>query len=176
MKKPATVPARNLLRRRIDAFLDAPKTLDGIARWTKGTGHGDVRAAWPILVGTSTEGEGTLQITAYPNERRPRFTIGVFWPDCIWRLDHELIETKHRNPLPQNPLNARHQIIAGPHVHAWVDNRPFIKGTRVIELPFAVPYTGTAKWPAALRWACGETKVKMRKEQMLDWPQRTTLL
>jgi hypothetical protein len=99
MKKPTTILARNLLLRRIDAFLDATKTLDGIAKWTKGTGHGDVRAVWPIFLdGISTE--GTLQVTAYPNDRGRRFTIGVFWPDCVWRLDHEHIETKHRNPLP----------------------------------------------------------------------------
>jgi hypothetical protein len=175
MKQLRTVSAATALRRTVDQFMAADKTVDGTAQWRRGNGHRDVRALWPIFRDGASTG-ATLQATAYPDSKTPHFTIGVHWDDCLWRLDYEPMTEKHRNPLPQNTLAARHHIIAGPHVHPWADNRQYAVAGRAFDLPFAVPYTGTAKWASALRWACGEVNIKMIKAQMIDWPQRTTLL
>lgn len=175
MKSSQGTSAATRLRRAIDQFMASDKTLDGTASWRRGNGHRDVRAVWPIFVaGKSTT--ATLQATAFPDDKGLHFSIGVHWDNCIWRLDHELMTEKHRNPLPQNALAARHHVISGPHVHPWSENRHYAVVGRPYELEFAEPYTGPTKWRSALRWACGEVNIRMAKNQMIDWPPRTRLL
>jgi hypothetical protein len=180
MKKPKVVSASARLRRAIDDFMAADKTLGGTPSWQRGNGHNDVRAVGPIFRDGSSTG-AFLQAIAYPNEKVPHVSIGVHWDGCIWRLDQVPMTEKHRNPLPQGILSGPYHIISGPHVHTWDDNRRFLTAGHVITLPHAEVYGGPKfdrpqKWPSLLRWACGETNIKMAKDQMIDWPKRERLL
>lgn len=130
MTKPKVVSASARLRRLIDDFMAAHKTLDGTPSWQRGNGHNEVRAIWPIFRDGSSTG-ASLQAIAYPNEKVPHFSIGVHRDGCVWRLDHVPMIEGHRNSLPLG------NVIWGPHVHSWQDNRLFLKTGQVIKLPHA---------------------------------------
>lgn len=171
----AKKPARLDLRQRIDAFLAAKKTLGGTPEWVVGNRSEERRAVWPVML-NGRSAEATLQATAYPHEGTLRFTIGLEWPDCIWRLDFEPFYKKHSNPLAEITRLGVEPRLDGPHYHSWADNRHLVKGGRVDQLPVARSFKRIKKWDAAMRWFCGETKIVMTKAQMLDFPPRDRLL
>lgn len=168
-------PARLDIRKRIDAFLKARKTLGGTASWGRGNRDDERRAVWPVLLAGRSVG-ATLQATAYPHENTLRFTIGLECPDCIWRLDFEPYYKHHPNAHTEVVRLGVEPRIAGPHFHAWADNRHLVRGARVGQLPVARAFKRIKKWDAALRWFCGETNIVMQKAQMLEFPRRDRLL
>lgn len=160
---------------KIDAFLAAKKTLDGVVQWQPGNRIDERRALWVVLVAGKAVG-ATLQISAYPESSERPFTVGLFWPDCVWRLDYDPAHRKHRNPICDVQRRGLEPIVSGPHYHAWDDNRHLAKGHRVRELPCARALTKKMTWASAIRWFCGQTNVRMERHQMIDFPPRERLL
>jgi hypothetical protein len=163
-----------VIRSQIDLFLSASKTLGGTAIWMVGNRPDEERVVWPVLLG-GRSCEATLQATAYPNDPELRFTIGLYWPDCIWRLDHDSMYKKHRNPLRDVQKNGLDPFVAGPHYHAWEDNRHLVRD-RVRELPCARSMARRLSWAPSMRWFCGQTNLRMTTTQMVDFPRRRRLL
>lgn len=173
--KPKRSATRVDIRKRIDAFLAAKKTLGGTASWTTGNRADERRAVWPVLLNGQSVG-ASLQATAYPHESVLRFTIGLEWPDCIWRLDFEPYYKHHANAHTEVQRLSVEPRIDGPHYHAWADNRHLVRGARIGQLPVARQFKRIRKWEAAMRWFCGQTNIVMPTSQMLDFPRRDRLL
>jgi hypothetical protein len=160
----------------VDALLAADKELAGTAIWEAGNRIGERRLVWPVLIGGQLKGVN-LNITAYPNSPPLQFGITLNVPPCVWRLDFEHPHAKHRNPLPDAERLGGYRI-NGSNYHAWADNRHLATAATLpkeLECARALP-ANIQTFEAGLRWFCGETKIRIRNEQMIEFPERTGLI
>lgn len=161
---------------KVAAFLLVEKELQGEQFWGPGNRDEERRISWPI----SVEGEmfgATLALTAYPDEPEQRFTITLNLPPCVWRLDMDPDYKRHRNPYDRGERLGTHTI-SGPNYHSWDDNRHLATPSRLPDkLTCARPLpTGFRTFERALRWFCGETKIILPNNQMVELPPRERLV
>lgn len=160
----------------VDAFLAVEKHLSGVPNWVVGNRDAERRISWPIIINGQTSSP-TLELTAKPNDHS-QFTISLCIPPCIWRLDFDPPSRgPHHNPLDR-AKGLGGAAIYGPHFHAWSDNRHLATKMKLPDDPVcARQLPGNVRtFPNALRWFCGETKIRLESSQMIELPQRTELL
>jgi hypothetical protein len=153
----------------VDDFLACDKTLEGTADW-QDFGE-ESRLKWPISVdGILTD--ASLDATAYPFAGLYPFTITLNFPPCIWRLEHGPGYLRHDNPLEE--MSQFDRTLWGPHYHSWADNRRLAKANALppeLEWARQLPEE-IRKFEHAIRWLCGETKIMIRTEQVIELPPK----
>lgn len=164
------------LRRLVDEFFAARKTVDPFPQWKPDHRAGEEICVVPI----SIDGEvvGALELNAYPRERQPSFRILIkFLNGCVCRLDNRTDEGPH-----YNSLNRPTDMPAGPlyegHFHTWPDNRRFASMRKLPDhLPNARELPARVRsFESALRWFCDECGIDLSGMEIPDLPPRDRLL
>lgn len=163
------------IRDLVDQFLGIEKDVEGDPRWAQYDGSGEFRLRMPL----SHKGQslrGSLEIQAYPDAPEKGFSIGLYVPQCVWRLDHR-DHAVHTNPPGFEPQLGN--PIHGPHVHRWTDNRAAATSRTLPDrLPCATPFDQprTRQFDQILRWACAELNIAQGPLGMIELPPKTRLL
>lgn len=124
----------------VDAYIEAYKAPDGVQpHWVAVRGRGrDWEATWP-LVGTDGIASGYIKLES--NARQTEIGISViFRGQPIFRIDIVPDDRSEGNPLSARKY-APHLPAAfrGSHVHAWSDQRAWVREHGLGELPFRRP-------------------------------------
>lgn len=117
-----TMPARILEIEAAEAFLAAPKTLDGPPPpWTESSYGGEFCATW-ILLDEFGAPVGELRFTAKKADTSVASINVIFHGREVWRLDLDHDHVCHSNPHDAYlmGLDAR---VCGSHEHAWGINK-----------------------------------------------------
>ena len=108
-----------------DAFMNAPKSLDGAPPvWGSGAWGGEYATSWNVLDGDGAPA-ASLRFTAKKSD--PSIvSINLIWRNRpLWRVDVEPPITSHANPPDAWSLGLPAAVM-GTHSHPWDANRAHV--------------------------------------------------
>jgi hypothetical protein len=162
------------LRVLVDGALRANKTLVGYGMWS--SDHRNHCRRWARAIEIAGEIHG-MQIEAkyYLANATLKFRLLLTWGKCVWRIDFADDE-EHSNPLtaPAHPG----EVIAGPHYHAWADNRHYARANSLpstLRAARLLP-TDIATFAGAFRWFCERTNIHIDDAEIPALPPKDLLL
>ena len=169
------MPASPDIRKAVDAFLNEPKTLIGVAVWQPVADGSKLICLRPV----EWRGEisGQLQVKAYPRRQQPCFRIILLKDRAIWRVDYTFDDDAHLNS-GDRPDDCPSGPIVGPHYHCWADNRRFARSNSLpVRLRNArlLP-TSVRTFEQTIWWFCDHTNLAISTGDVPDLPKSDTLL
>lgn len=146
------------LAKLIDRFMDAEKVTAGIGVWQAHGNDGEHRIVWPLLVNDEASGH-ELKVCYHVGRKPLHFSLGVYCPRPIWRLDFDDLKG-HTNGF--GCPDGLPQTMEGPHVHRWIYNRKLCTANSLpTRLFYAAPLPANIRsFENAFRWACAELKIQ----------------
>ena len=163
----------------VDQFLASGKFLeDRLPTWTGDLRPDEWTARWAIRDDIGVVRAGTELRLRSLRVRASQFSISVLYrSQPVYRLDMvDLAETKLNPPDAYRlDLPAR---VAGPHVHAWIDNRSYVSVNGFGSLPYrrSIP-SQLRRVPHALMQISQETNIHVTPQQAsFDLPPQGDLI
>jgi hypothetical protein len=126
----------DLTTEEVDAFLAEYKTLRGyLPEWQQHRGW-DWSSRWPVLDALEVQ-QAELVFAINPALTKPTVTL-ILRRKPVYRVDIVPMDECKHNDFGAQRLGLP-PIVCGPHVHAWADNREFVRENGFGELPYRRP-------------------------------------
>lgn len=160
----------------VDDLIAAPKEIAGSPSW-KPTEFdpSEMRMVLPLLIdGVQTSAH--VEIKAYPMAETLKFRILLIMEKCVFRVDFSRDE--HHVNSYDAPADLAGLPLAGPHYHAWADNKRFCSRSSLPDkLHNARLLPSTCQtFDNVVRWVCGVLNIAQPRIGLIDLPRRTMLL
>jgi hypothetical protein len=171
-----TTEARRAEVGAVDAFLAAPKFLDGPApTWVNSTWGGECSAVWNVLDADGAP-VGSVKFTARKTDTSVCGVTVMHRGRPAWRLDMDHDTVCHPN-FHDAHLYGLPPLVCGPHSHAWDHNRDYILGQEGWSLPYRAPLDpAITRLGQGLLWLAGQINLTISPDQRgFDGPTRGDL-
>lgn len=157
-----------------DAFLAAPKTLDGPPPvWGQSEWGGECTALWNILDADGAP-VASLKFTAKTSDTSVSAANLIYRGNTLWRVDMDHDHVCHPNPHDGH-LYGLDPLVCGSHEHAWPINRDYVLRQDTWRLRYRRPLAAR-KLEQGLLWLAGQINLTIEPDQRgFDGPTRRDL-
>lgn len=159
-----------------DAFLDQPKTFDGLPPlWTDSDWGGEITAKW-IIQDEFGAPVGELRFTAQQTDTSQTSLSLLAGGKPLWRMDFDSAAVCHSNPHDGHILGLP-ALVCGPHEHAWPINRLHVLSQPLWTLPYRRPLPASVRrLSQGLHWLADQINLTVEPDQRgFEGPTRSDL-